>query len=71
MIGFDDTPVAQALGLSSIRQPLADVAAACIETVSMLLNDARGSTHRRRPPGNPRQSCGCLLTPDLIVRDSG
>lgn len=69
VIGFDDTPVAQALGLSSIRQPLADVATACIETVSMLLNDARGSTPGESP-GNPRNRA-VLLTPDLVVRDSG
>ncbi len=65
VIGFDDTPVAQALGLSSIRQPLAQVAAACIETVSMLLNDTPhdgiGEPARRQ----------VLLEPELIVRDSG
>jgi DNA-binding LacI/PurR family transcriptional regulator len=65
VIGFDDTPVASALGLSSIRQPLADVAAACIETVSMLLNDIRPDQH-----GDPHRR-QVLLEPELIVRDSG
>src|SRR5215475_8552681 len=39
VIGFDDTPMAQAAGLSTIRQPLAEVAAECVRTLSLILGD--------------------------------
>ena len=68
VIGFDDTPMAQAVGLSSVRQPLAEVAAECIDTVSMLRDDARG-THGTGEPGTGDD--GAAATPELIVRDSG
>lgn len=34
VIGFDNTPVAAALGLSSVEQPLQEVAAACLELLA-------------------------------------
>jgi DNA-binding LacI/PurR family transcriptional regulator len=67
VIGFDDTPVAQAIGLSSISQPLADAAAECIATVATLLGDGPPATVRTED--TPMRHV--LLQPHLIVRDSG
>jgi DNA-binding LacI/PurR family transcriptional regulator len=69
VIGFDDTPVAQAVGLSSLRQPLAEAAAECVDTVSLLLGD-----RPRRPDEHGSGSADTrqvLLEPHLVVRDSG
>jgi DNA-binding LacI/PurR family transcriptional regulator len=70
VIGFDDTPVAQAVGLSSVRQPLAEAAAECVDTVALLLGD--------RPTRADEQGSAAdvdkrhvLLAPQLIIRDSG
>jgi len=65
VIGFDNTPVAQAVGLSSVEQQLDQVAAATLELLM-------GSTGRRvipnsdRPP-HPRHR---LVAPTLVVRRS-
>lgn len=59
VIGFDDTPVARAVGLTTVAQPLAEVAQACIRLLTAVL-DGGGS--------QPEQ---VLLTPHLVVRDSG
>ncbi|PZG24237.1 LacI family transcriptional regulator [Micromonospora craterilacus] len=56
VIGFDDTPVAAAVGLSSISQPLGDAAARCVD----LLTDLLDGPHR-----DPRQ---VLLRPALVLR---
>jgi DNA-binding LacI/PurR family transcriptional regulator len=73
VIGFDDTAMAQATELSSVRQPLADVAAECVRTLAELLDDhtgraghPAGQAQDRR--GGPRQ---VLLKPTLVIRDSG
>ncbi|NIZ92214.1 substrate-binding domain-containing protein [Kineococcus rubinsiae] len=55
VVGFDDTPVAAALGLSSVAQPLAEAAAAAVE---QLLDRLEGRTAPR----------GRLLAPRLVVR---
>lgn len=59
VIGFDDTPVARAVGLTTVAQPLAEVAEACIRMLTAVL-DGGGS-----PPEQ------VLLAPHLVVRDSG
>lgn len=65
IIGFDNTPVATAVGLSSVDQKLGDVAEATLE----LLMGPTG--HRVRPHGEtldgPRHR---LITPQLVVRRS-
>ncbi|HEX7943428.1 MAG TPA: substrate-binding domain-containing protein, partial [Phenylobacterium sp.] len=61
VIGFDDTPVAAAVGLTSVGQPLAQAAARCIELLTRLLDDV---------PGEP-QPAHILLRPHVVVRDSG
>jgi DNA-binding LacI/PurR family transcriptional regulator len=61
VIGFDDTPVAQAVGLTSVGQPLAQAAARCIELLTRLLDDV---------PGAPAPE-HVLLRPHVVVRESG
>ena len=56
LVGFDDTPVARALGLSSVRQPLEAAATGLIRMAIDLLDG--------RTPAPPQ-----LLTPDLVLRD--
>jgi DNA-binding LacI/PurR family transcriptional regulator len=65
IIGFDNTPVAQAVGLSSVEQQLDQVAAATLELLM-------GATGRRIMPhgsaaDDPRHR---LVTPKLVVRRS-
>jgi len=65
VIGFDNTPVASAVGLSSVDQRLADVAAATLE----LLMGPTGS--RVRPHGEALDGVTHrLITPQLVVRRS-
>jgi len=58
VVGFDDTPVAEAIGLSSVRQPLVEAAHAVLRHV---LN---GIDNPGRPPEVD------FLTPELVVRAS-
>lgn len=62
IVGFDNTPVAQALGLSSVEQSVDEVAAAALE---LLLGPA-GDRVIGRPltPGNAHR----LIPPTLVVR---
>ncbi|WP_284743793.1 LacI family DNA-binding transcriptional regulator [Amycolatopsis sp. RTGN1] len=57
VIGFDDTPTASVLGLSSVAQPIADVAAECVRQLRAIL---RGET-----PSGPATT---LFTPHLVLR---
>lgn len=57
IIGFDDTPVARALGISSIHQPVEVAAERLIAMVADLLDG--------RTPARPQQ----LLTPELVLRE--
>jgi DNA-binding LacI/PurR family transcriptional regulator len=63
VIGFDDTPVAQAIDMTSISQPIAEVAGRCIDLLIHRLD--------RTPDGKVPQPEQILLTPRLIVRTSG
>jgi DNA-binding LacI/PurR family transcriptional regulator len=62
IIGFDDSPTASMIGLSSVAQPLAAAAAVCVDCVQTL-NRTTGTSSTA-----PLQ---VLLTPKLIVRESG
>lgn len=62
VMGFDNTPVAQAVGLSSVDQRLDLVAAA---TLQLLMGDGR----RVLPPGTA-SATHQLITPRLVVRRS-
>ncbi|GAB3801720.1 LacI family DNA-binding transcriptional regulator [Micromonospora zhanjiangensis] len=57
--GFDDTPVAQVIGLTSVSQPLAEVAARCMDLLVALLDGARPT------PPDP-----VLLAPTLVLRQT-
>ena len=63
IIGFDNTPVAEALGLSSVEQRLEDVAAAALE----LLLGSTGSTivPRKIMAGEAHR----LIAPALVLRE--
>jgi DNA-binding LacI/PurR family transcriptional regulator len=65
VIGFDNTPVAQAVGLSSVEQQLGQVASA---TLDLLM----GESGRRVIPSAeiPREPRHRLITPKLVVRRS-
>lgn len=57
VVGFDDTPVAGVMGLTSIRQPIAEVATACVRLLCTVLDG-----------GSPEPE---LLIPQLVVRGPG
>ena len=59
VVGFDDTPVAAALGLTTVSQPLAEAAVACLR---LLVERVEGRT-----PSAPDH---LLLDPHLTVRSS-
>ena len=58
LVGFDDTPVAQAVGLSSLRQPVEEVAQLVLETLWERLADEEAASE------------GVLLPPTLVERDT-
>ncbi|MEU7857648.1 LacI family DNA-binding transcriptional regulator [Nonomuraea sp. NPDC049141] len=57
VIGFDDTPVAAAIGLTSLSQPLSDAAARCVGVLTRLLED-----------DSPDKPDHVLLEPSLVIR---
>jgi DNA-binding LacI/PurR family transcriptional regulator len=59
VVGFDDTAVAQAIGLTSVSQPLAEAAARCMGLLAELLDG--------RAPSFPTT---VLLPPSLVVRQT-
>ncbi len=64
VVGFDDTPVARAVGLSSVAQPLTEAAGRAFTLLlDQVARDGTGS------PGDPADQ-GVLLNPSLVVRDS-
>ena len=63
VVGFDDTPVARAVGLSSVAQPLTEAAG---RTFTLLLDQVE---QRPGAPGT-RGDQSVLLCPSLVVRDS-
>ena len=63
VVGFDDTPVAQAVGLSSVAQPLTEAAGRAFGLLMDQVED-------RSPASRDRADGGVLLSPSLVVRDS-
>jgi DNA-binding LacI/PurR family transcriptional regulator len=59
VIGFDDTAVARAIGLTSVSQPLAEAAARCMDLLVELLDG--------RAPQSPTT---LLLEPSLVIRQT-
>ncbi|MEN3305804.1 MAG: hypothetical protein V7603_2006 [Micromonosporaceae bacterium] len=71
--GFDDTAVAQATGMTSVSQPLAEAAGRCVQLLTRVLDSDRAIDSDRafdsdRVPDAAEQ---ILLTPRLVVRSSG
>jgi DNA-binding LacI/PurR family transcriptional regulator len=62
IVGFDNSPTAAVVGLSSLMQPLAAVARACLDCLQSMLSGADSSSE-----APPRQ---VLLPPHLVVRKS-
>ncbi|MER5628553.1 LacI family DNA-binding transcriptional regulator [Streptosporangium sp. NPDC002544] len=65
VIGFDDTPVAKAVGLSSVSQPLAEAAAGCVGLLTRLFDPPSPDDPEA---GGPRTHV--LLQPSLVLRQS-
>jgi DNA-binding LacI/PurR family transcriptional regulator len=63
VVGFDDTAAAAALGLSSVAQPLDEVADACLVALDKLLAPGHG-------PGARGVRPRVLLEPQLVIRGS-
>jgi DNA-binding LacI/PurR family transcriptional regulator len=61
VIGFDDSSAAALAGLSSVAQPLADVASACLDCLQKL---------QERPSAQHTEPDMVLLEPRLILRSS-
>lgn len=61
VIGFDDTTVARAVGLTSVSQPLGEAAATCVALLARLLDGT--------PAGDRPEHV--LLTPSLAIRQTG
>lgn len=64
VVGFDDTPVARAVGLSSVAQPLTEAAD---RALALLLNQVDGPSAAPLPGGPDHH---VLLAPSLVVRGS-
>ncbi len=58
VVGFDDTPVARAVGLTSVAQPVVPAAEACLDQVLAVISGVGGPPRR------------VLLPPTLTVRSS-
>jgi DNA-binding LacI/PurR family transcriptional regulator len=60
--GFDDTPTADVLGLTSVRQPVEEVARAMMAVLAPQLPGA--------PAEPPRPPATRLFVPELVLRGS-
>ncbi|WP_295127301.1 LacI family DNA-binding transcriptional regulator [uncultured Leifsonia sp.] len=65
VIGYDDTPIADSLGFSSVQQPLDDVAAGVLD----LLTGVHGG--KVRPESGIDDPRHRLVAPRLVVREGG
>lgn len=74
VIGFDDTSAAAAVGLTSVAQPLDEVADACLAALGKLLSPARKSLTTRKSATTTRaagqRTHRVLLEPQLVIRGS-
>jgi DNA-binding LacI/PurR family transcriptional regulator len=62
VIGFDDSPWASALGLTTVAQPLREAAATCVELLTSFLD---------RPEDDTEAEHHVLLAPHLVIRQTG
>lgn len=63
VIGFDDSPAAGALGLTTVAQPLREAAATCVDLLTNALD--------RPDDDEPTSQHHVLLAPHLVIRQSG
>jgi DNA-binding LacI/PurR family transcriptional regulator len=63
VIGFDDSTAAAAVGLTSVAQPLDEVADACLVALDRLLSPGAA-------PGKRAARARALLEPHLVIRSS-
>jgi DNA-binding LacI/PurR family transcriptional regulator len=74
VIGFDDSAAAAAVGLTSVAQPLDEVADGCLVALGRLLSPGGpGKTAKAGPAagsGAKRGQHRVLLEPQLVIRDS-
>ncbi len=69
VVGFDDSPTAAVVGLSSVAQPLDAAAAACLDALETVLVQ-RDRRARRLPDEAPSAPSSTLLPPHLVRRRS-
>jgi DNA-binding LacI/PurR family transcriptional regulator len=62
VIGFDDSPTAAAMGLTTVAQPLREAAATCVDLLTNFLDKAETDSAAEHH---------VLLAPHLVVRQSG
>ncbi|MCL3862214.1 substrate-binding domain-containing protein [Actinotalea sp. K2] len=67
VIGFDDTPVARAVGLSSVAQPLTEAAGRSLSLLLEQLSARHQGPSTTTARGNDHH---VLLSPSLVVRES-
>jgi DNA-binding LacI/PurR family transcriptional regulator len=60
VIGFDDSPGAAAMGLTTVAQPLREAAATCVRLLTTFLEEGESAADHH-----------VLLAPHLVIRDSG
>jgi DNA-binding LacI/PurR family transcriptional regulator len=70
VIGFDDSSAAAAVGLTSVAQPLDEVADACLAALSKLRSPARTSARPSSGKIPKRAQQRVLLQPQLVIRGS-
>lgn len=74
VIGFDDTPVARAVGLTSVSQPLGEVSTTCVSLLARALSGPRageGAARRAATSAIPEEPpAHVLLLPSLVRRQS-
>lgn len=63
VIGFDDSPAAAAMGLTTVAQPLREAASTCVELLTSFLDRSDDET--------TAEQYHVLLAPHLVVRQSG
>ncbi|HEX3592834.1 MAG TPA: LacI family DNA-binding transcriptional regulator [Pseudonocardiaceae bacterium] len=64
VIGFDDSPSAAAMGLTTVAQPLREAATTCVDLLTSFLD-------RSGDPDEAAAQHHVLLAPQLVVRQSG
>ncbi|HEV2345516.1 MAG TPA: LacI family DNA-binding transcriptional regulator [Actinocrinis sp.] len=70
VVGFDDSPTASVIGMSSVAQPVDDVARVCIDQLEQLLAERAGPAGSAETGVPAYVPAPVLLPPSLVVRAS-